>query len=289
MTKEDLINDINFKEKCAEYGLDCEKAEIYCNVILINTPIEGLYVIFDKNYNTIGIERKTSQNLEQFANDYYEKYSNKGKETNFNKTFEYPFENYTLKDFIDLDNQVEIIESNNGHISCIKVNGRYYDRTSQENEEYFELISYIKFIIEEIKNYFLMSYHLKTMGIEVPEINSYVRLLIKNINASVEYDIGNNQRPLPSNILNSIGQHNKILDFDSLLFDIADLLMKQKGLKVKSDNPNVLETIDSPVSKINLSALSDEILQILNLVENKEQNDDNISKSGPTLKMVKHN
>lgn len=289
MTKEDLINDINFKEKCAEYGLNCEKAEIYGNVILINTPIEGLYVIFDKNYNTIGIERKNSQNLEQFANDYYEKYSNKGKETTFNKTFDYPFENYTLKDFIDLDNKIEIVESNNGKTICIKVNGRYYDRTSQENEEYFELISYIKFIIEEIKNYFMMSYHMKIMGIEVPEINSYVRLLIKNINASIDYDIENNQRPLPRNILSSIGQNNKMLDFDSLLFDIADLLMKQKGLKVKSDNPNALETIDSPVNKINISVLSDEILKTLNLDENKEQNDDNISKNGPTLKMVKHN
>ena len=56
MTKNDLINDFNFRQKCGEYGLYWENAEIYGNVILINTPIEGLYVIFDKNYNTIGVE-----------------------------------------------------------------------------------------------------------------------------------------------------------------------------------------------------------------------------------------
>ncbi len=55
MNKKELISNINFKQKCSEYGLSWENAKIYGNVILINTPIEGLYVIFDKNYNTIGI------------------------------------------------------------------------------------------------------------------------------------------------------------------------------------------------------------------------------------------
>ncbi len=280
MTKNELINDINFRHKCSEYGLYWENAEIYGNVILINTPIEGLYVIFDKNYNTIGIETNEYCDEEHFANDFYERYSKFTDVLPFGENFDYPFENYTLKNFIDLANRVDIIESNHGHSIGTKVNGEWYDRNSHENEEYFQLLSYIKFISEEVKRYFLMNYHMQAMGFEVPDVYSYVRALIKNINASVDYQIENNQRPWPSNILRSIGQNNGKLNFDYLLYDIANLLMKQNGVIVKSGSPDTLEQIDSSINKKNLSVLSDKLLRILDLSDEglKEQNGNQLVK-----------
>lgn len=265
MTKDELINDINFRQKCSEYGLYWENAEIYGNVILINTHIEGLYVIFDKNYNTIGIERNLHQDKECFANNFYERYSQFTDMVPFGEKLDYPFDNYTLKNFIDLANKVDIIEGNHGHSISIKVNGEWYDRNSHENEEYFQLLSYIKFISEEIKRYFLMNYHMQAMGFLIPDIYSYVRALIKNINASVDYQVENNQRPWPSDILSSIGQNNRKLNFDGMLYDIANLLMKQKGVKVKSGSPDTLEQIDSSINKKDLSVLSDKLLRIFDL------------------------
>lgn len=276
MTKNDLINDFKFRQKCGEYGLYWENAEIYENVILINTPIEGLYVIFDRNYNTIGLEKNEYQDEKQFVNDFYERYSKFTDVLPFGESFDYPFQNYTLKSFVDLADRVDILESNHGNSISTKINGEWYNRDSQENEEYFQLLSYVKFISEEIKMYFLLSYHMQAMGYEMPDVYSYVRALIKNINASINYQIENNQRPWPADILSSIGQDNRKLNFDGILYDIADLLMRQKGVKVKSGTPDSLVEIDSSINKADLSILSDKLLEILNLsdedLREKERN-----------------
>lgn len=279
MTKNDLINDFNFRQKCGEYGLYWENAEIYGNVILINTPIEGLYVIFDKKYNTIGVEKNEYQDEKQFINDFYKRYSEFTDLLPFGESFDYPFQNYTLKNFIDLANRIDILESNHGHSISTKINGEWYNRSSQENEEYFQLLSYVKFISEEIKMYFLQNYHMQAMGYEMPDVYSYVRALIKNINASINYQIENNQRPWPADILSSIGQNNRKLNFDDMLYDIADLLMKQNGVKVKSGSPDSLIEIDSSINKADLSILSDKLLKILDLsdedLKEKEKNKHN--------------
>lgn len=276
MTKNELINDLKFRQKCGEYGLYWENSNIYGDLILINTPIEGLYVIFDKNYNTIGIEKNEYQDEEQFANDFYKRYSEFNDILPFGESFDYPFQNYTLKNFVDLAGRVDIHESNHGHSISTKINGEWYNRNSQENEEYFQLLSYVKFISEEIKMFFLLSYHMQSMGFETPDIYLYVRTLIKNINASINYQIENNQRPWPANILSSIGQNNRELNFDGMLYDIADLLMKQKGVKVKSGSPDSLVEINPSINKKDLFILSDKLLKILDLsdeeLKEKEKN-----------------
>ena len=66
MTKKEIINDIKFKQKCNKYGLDYESFEIYDNVILLNTKTPNLYVLFDKNYNTMGIEKIDENTLYKY-------------------------------------------------------------------------------------------------------------------------------------------------------------------------------------------------------------------------------
>lgn len=141
MEKEGLPSDAKFKQKCNEYGLNYPNIHAFENIILLSTPIEGLYIILDKNYNTIGIEKNASQKLELFANDFYEKYSKSIEETPSNKLFEYPFENYTIKKFIDFSNIIDELDN-------------------KDDTEYVELISYIKFISKEIQNHFMIIYQL---------------------------------------------------------------------------------------------------------------------------------
>ena len=281
MTKNELINDFNFRDKCSEYGLDWEKANIYGDLILINTPIKGLYVIFDKNYNTIGVEKNEYQDEKQFANEFYKKYSECTDKMLFGDNFTYPFQNYTIKNFIDLANKIHILEHNHGNNISIKIDDELYNRNSRENEEYFQLLSYVKFISEEIKIYFLISYHMQVMGFEVPDIYSYIHALIKNLNITVDYHIKNNQRPWPSDILASIGQNNVKLNFDKMLYDIVDLLLNQKGVKIKSGSSDDLEQIE-PIYSKDLSVLSDNLLRIIDLSKNV---DDSLEKS-PVLKKI---
>lgn len=160
------INISSLSQKCSKYGLPYQNAKTYDDIIVVSTPTKGLYVILNENYNTIGIEKITNQRLEEFVSDFYEKYS-----TN-SKRFNYPFENYTLKIFIDLANDINIIETNHGNSNYIRINGKWYDRSKHKNDEYFKLLSYVKFISEEMKMYFLTNYHMQTIGFEFPDVYS---------------------------------------------------------------------------------------------------------------------
>ncbi len=269
------INISNLSQKCSKYGLPYQNANTYDDIILVSTPTKGLYVILDENYNTIGVEKITSQNLEEFVSDFYEKYS-----TN-SKRFDYPFENYTLKNFIDLANDINIIGANHGNSNYTRINGKWYDRSKHKNDEYFKLLSYVKFISEEMKMYFLTSYHMQVMGFEFPDIYSYVNSLMKNMTTYINQQIASDQRPWPIDILSSIGQNNANLNFDSMLYDIADLLMKQKGIKVNNYNPYTLE--EDTTTRPDLSSLADKLLESPNL------HDSNLEKSQTLIKTSKDN
>ena len=56
MTKDEIINDIKFRQQCGRYGLNWEKFQIYNDIIILDTSTKSLYVFMDKNYNVIGVE-----------------------------------------------------------------------------------------------------------------------------------------------------------------------------------------------------------------------------------------
>lgn len=266
MTREEIINDIKFKQRCGLYGLDCENCEIYDDVILLNTPTLGLYVLFDKNYNTIGVElidysRYSSK--ESFVRDKYYEYSNFTSSMPFEDGFDYPFENFTLKHIIDLSNRIEFMENNQGHSLITRVNGESYDRRNNKEEESFQTLSYVKFLGEEIKQYFLINYHMQSLGFEVPNVYDYVKLLMSRVNECVDFHLSHNRRPWPPYILSGLGQNYRELKMDGILYDVADLLMRERGFKVKSGSPDEIERINESVEKKDLSIVANDLLKIL--------------------------
>ena len=267
MTREKVINDVKFRQRCMAYGLDWENCIVFDNAILLFTSTNGLYILFDENYNTICIEKNENNNIEQFVRDKYYEYSNFVGKMPFEEGFGYPFEKFTLKDIIDLSNKIEIIETNHGHSSCIKINDELYERNFENGEEYFQLLSYIKFLDEEIKLYFLNYYHMVTMGFEVPNIYDYVKALIKKLNNCIDFHLEHNRRPWPSYILSGLGKSYKEFNMDIILFDIANLLMKEKGYKVRSNSPDEIEKIELLSEKKDLSLIAEDLLKILNICD----------------------
>jgi len=173
MTKEKIMNDIKFKQRCGAYGLNYENCEIYDDVILLNTPTFGLYVLFDKNYNTIGVEYfdfYRYKSKEEFVKDKYYEYCNFTDTLPFGSTFDYPFDNFTLKHIIDLSNCVEVIENNYGQILVTRINDKSYYRGKNKNDDYFQLLSYVKFLGEEIKQYFYLIIIWKVLDVKILQI-----------------------------------------------------------------------------------------------------------------------
>ena len=147
MTKNELINDMSFRQKCGKYGLDWNNFKIYYvdddeYVILLYTQRNDNYVLFDKNYNTICTKRtdwcKTEIGTFRFVVHEYSKYSTNTYTYLNGENMGYPFEDYTLKNFVDISNRIEIMEINHGHSIDIKINGEWYN--DKQNNDYLQLV-----------------------------------------------------------------------------------------------------------------------------------------------------
>ena len=115
-----------------------------------------------------------------------------------------------------------------------------------------------------MKLYHIYNHHMNMMGLIVPDIYQYIRTLITKINECIDIYIKNNKRPYPRDILSYIGQNYRELNFDGILYNVIELLMKEKGVKVKSGYPDELESIDR--NEINsLSDVAKKALDILNV------------------------
>ena len=272
MTKNELINDMNFRLRCIDYGLNWMNFEIFNfrngdSVIAMVIPNKEIYILFDKNYNTICIEKSDAisdyEDLKYFVELKYNIYCDCSEYVSlYENQFGYPFQNFSLKNILDLTNRINTEETNHGHSSEFYVNG---DLIIGDNDEtYIGLLSYIKFIGEQIKQYYLSAYQMKMIGFDYPDVYSYVNSIITNINECVNQSIENNIRPYPVNILTYIGQNNKNIEqYNYYLYNIINLLIKEKGYKVKRGIEYYKEI--EPTEKIteDLSILSTKLLKIL--------------------------
>ena len=274
MIKEKIIRDIKFRQRCTSYGLNWSQFKIVQisdenYIIALNDPIKNIYVLFDKNYNTISMEKgdwiKSREDLEKFVNSRYVMYTNLPCVFSTRKNFGYPFNELTLKQIIDLSNRIEIVEINHGHSLRTKVNGCWYDRNTNENGKYFQLLTYIKFLGEEIKEYFELSYHMLSMGFEMPDVYEYVGTLINKINNCVDINLKNNKRTWPSDIIKSIGKNTRESDMNGILYDITNLLIDNKGFKIKSGSIDELEKIEENNKNKDLSIIAKALLEILKI------------------------
>ena len=278
MTKQELINDMNFRRKCCEYGLDWMNFEIYGDVILLNTPSKWVYVLLDKNYNTIAVHKVEFYNMhldkKEITNDYDEIYNLIDESVGCCLPF--PFQNLSLKQIVNLSNRINIYESNHGNSSDITING---DMIIGENDKtYIGLLSYIKFIGIQIEQYFLNCYQMKILNFDYPDIHPYIKHTMHNIKKCIDYNIEIGRRPFPVNVLEYIGQNNKNIEqYDHYLFNIIALLLKEKGYKIKGGFKHYREIEPTEKNTEDLSVLSTNLLKILEVSDEEvKQKIDNI-------------
>lgn len=267
MDKEIIINDINFRLACRNYGLDWDNFEIYDDVIIINSPKTFIYVLLDKNYNIIGVHKVKPATIHfskrEIARGYNELYSTLNEDDRFK--LHYPFESFSLKQIVDISNRVEIIETNHGHSSDIIVNGSLVDGIN--DSVYIELLSYIKILGNEIKEYYLNCYHMYIMGFDYPDVFAYINAFMDNIDECINKSINNNERPFPIDILRYTGKTKFLDEYGSALYDVIDLLMRQRGVKPKSGFEHYREIEIVSKSDEDLSNLSSKLIKILEVTD----------------------
>lgn len=246
-----------------EMGLDIDYTKSFDNIIVSTTPKDNLNVFFDNDYNLIGIEEnKDDLELEEIVKNYYEKYST-------NKPFAYPFQGYTLKDVINLADRVEVIETNHGHSIATIINGDVYSRTHEVND-FFKLLSYVKFIGESIKDYFKISYPLMLLDIDTKDVEFYIKGLMQIINTYVYDSVRELKRPWASDIQERLGKSVDEND-NIMLQDIVDLLITNNGYKIKQGSLDEVEPTPDEKGVADLSQKADRLLRILEIPKEEKE------------------
>ena len=261
MTKSDLINDMNFRNKCCAYGLDWEDFYVLDDIIVLNSPKENILVLLDDHYNTINIYDKNNDISKLVPAEKRIKEIKESYETIYAK-LPYPFQNFSLKQIVELANRVYIHETNHGNSSDMIVNGEIV--SDEHDSIYISLLSYIKFLGQQIEQYFMNLYQMKMMGFEYPDVYQYISNLMSNIDECINANIKKGNRPLPINIIQYLGQdRNNIEKYNHELYSVIDLLLKQKGVKIKGGFEHYKEFEMAEKDITDLSAISKKLLKIL--------------------------
>ena len=257
MNKRTVKADMKFMNKCYELGLDCENFDILDGAIVAHTVKENILVLLDEHYNIIDIHDKVddvvngvdTENILIYMKNLYE-----------NTYFElpYPFQDLSLKQIVEIANRVEMYDSNNGHSFIMMVNEEMVNDKS--DSIYVSLLSYIKFLGKQVEKYFVNLYQMRMMGLEYPDIYSYITNLIKNIDLCIEDSIQKNKRPFPKDVMEYLGLSMAYYGrYENELDGIIDLILRQKGKKV-----NGWDKIESSNEEVvDLSNISTQLLKIL--------------------------
>lgn len=258
MNKEEIMNDMNFRNVCKSYGLNWTKFSINGDVIVLETPKSGIYVFLDENYNTIGIHEVNNMGLSLDIDDLSYGYEQLYRCAGINQTcyLPFPFSNLSLKEIVDLSNRIEIHELNHGHSCEFLVNGYVVD--CDNDKGYIGLLGYIKFLGNQVKNYYKISYQMKLMGIQFPGAYTYLKKVTTNVNECINNHVRNRSIPTPSDIINYLGQSYDIEGKNyHELKAMIELLLLEKGINVDSNNINC--------DRIDIPSLLKKLLKVLNV------------------------
>lgn len=291
MEKEKIMNDIKFRQKCCKFGLNWSDFEILRGLIVLKTSAEDLYLFLDNHYNVVTIKKCFVEPDDDICEIIRYRYANYTGEIPSDIDTGYLFDEFSLKQIADISNRVNIIETNHGHSTQIEINGEFYE--NDPDNHYLQLISYIKFLHEQIKLFWENTYTLTMLDFEVPDVYSYLRKIIIKINECIDINLKDNKRPHPMDIMNYIGQtefySKEIEKMNSLLYNVIDLLIKERGMKSKNGTLYQLECISEEEKLPPLSTLAHNVLKILEVsdeqvLENKQRySEENVAQRVKTL------
>ena len=264
MDKNTIRDDLAFRSKCVAYGLDWSEFNIYKDIIILNSPKKDILVLLDDNYNTIGIHKIEYNNQMQDIEKYAIKYRDLYNYVDYNNELNllYPFQNFSLRQIVDLANRVNFYENH------IIVNGKYV--LDDHDNTYISLLAYIKFLGAQIEQYFLNAYQMKMLGFEYPEVHSYLKSIMVNIDECINMYIDKKTRPFPIDIIKHLGQDkNNAEKWNIELHKIIKLLLNEKGFNLVGgfEQYRDIETIEK--REMNLVDLSLNLLKILKVPKDK--------------------
>lgn len=245
MKKSEIINDMKFRHTCSTYGFDWEKFEICNNVIIVSSYInQNLFLLLDENYNIIGIHKiNNSKNVIEETAKKYNEYHNNEINTSKNK-LPIPFQKYSMKQLLDLNDRIEERGYNNGHSTYLIINDNLIE-FDQEDKKYVNLLYYIKFFGNIIHEYYLNYYHMLMLDFKYPTVYEYVNIINDKINNYVTDN--QNKRINPVQVIGYLGfSKSKIEYYINEINEIIELLTNENIESISNEALKLLKILEMP-------------------------------------------
>ena len=265
MTKEEVVHNEQFIRRCQKYGLSCENCEIVDDLIIVNTPKSNIKVILDNHYNTVGIYDRNDSTFEltpskRRLNDIKQLY-----ETTSIK-LPHPFQDLSIKQINELGRRVYVYDTNNGHCFDMVVNEDVVN--DDFDNVYVSLLLYVKYLYEHIKEYYVNLYQMKMKGIRYPDIYTYLKSLMENIDECILNEIKEDSVPVDLDISKHLGKDMDYADcFQFELEGIINLLLAEKGFRITCNEGGGrdLEPIENDCYDVSIYAK--QLLKILEVTD----------------------
>lgn len=160
--------------------------------------------------------------------------------------FPAPFQEYSLKQLVDLSNRICVNDTNHGHSHIMIVNGEIVEDSYESN--YRSLLLYVSFLGRNITEYIKLQSELRKKDLDYKKIYEYVSYLMNGIQNCISKNINNNVKTYPVDIVDYLGKERDSLDvFNHEIDGIIDLMIKQSTNEIDS---SVLSDISNKLLKI---------------------------------------
>ena len=231
MTREELFDDNNFRNKCNRYGLYCFDPDFVNGMIVLHSPKKNIITILDEHYNIMGVYDK---NVDYYGFLSYEdpsKWSNPYR--NVRGYLPYPFQEFSLEQIDLIGDRIKVHETNHGHSTDIFVNEELANDKYDSNQ--IALLLYIKFLKLQMEEYYKNLSHMKNLGLEYPTVYNYIGSLVYNIEECIKEKISANNAPNAYDVVEYLGITSEDMrDYCNLLPKVVRLYLKQYGYKDNS-------------------------------------------------------
>ena len=246
-----VVDEEKLISACNQYGLDYRDAKYLTNVVVVPSRKSKIYVSFDKNCNTVGVEKfdTTPDNLYNYFEGSYQIFNDDVIEPVYFDDISID-KGLSLGCIVKISDKYKVVSRMYGNSNRIISDDGICDNLDVNKRQ---MLSYIYFLRTVLNKYFLLSYHMKSCNYSIPDATSYLQNIISDLESYVNTCIKMNSKPFAIDYIDLSGQKYLLLDSCSVLSDVLDLLLRSKGYKQSSTNVNEIEKIEDG----NIFSLSD--------------------------------
>lgn len=241
------ITNSKFRLMCNRYGLDKTKAIDCCNVIVVPGRKNSVYVIFDKDYNVVDVRvNDIDENIYDTFDRIYENYND-----DHISDIAICTDDYSVDTKISLGTIIKLTDKYKYDINYSTTSIKPEDNLNDYQKNFIHFLAFLRAVGDK---YNQLRYQMLSYGFDFPELISYIKMTINDLNCYINDCIENNKKLSADEFIDLSGQINMFLRYRDNIDEAINLLLKIKGYDMSDSGeatPAYCITVDELINSFN--------------------------------------